>query len=204
MEAKLYNPLQVVANALNVHVEYVPGFLGEEGNQHQKHPEGEADLTQATDSNFQTADHRGCGTCSDAPNDDNLIGDFDFNCVEKAVKAGVHLDNTDPQTGTNAKHCTYHRKDVYCISHPTIDLVANEGIKTSAHGHGKAFPVTHKGKEQTNNNVHDPAVNTPVEQGHIHGVLSELIVTISVKKRALDECMTSYGMFLESTRKINY
>ena len=191
MEPKLYNPLQVITNALNVNVEYVPSVFGKESNQHQEHPEGETDFTQATDSNLEATDHWGCSACSNAPNDDDLIFDCDLNLVEKAVKTGIHLNNTDAQTGTNAKHCAYHREDVYCISHPTIDLFTNERIEASAHGHGKAFSVTHKGEEKTNNNVHDPTVDAPVKQGNIHCVLSKLIVAISIKHRACTWSMHS-------------
>ena len=146
MKAELNDPLHVVANTLNVNVEYMPGVLKEECNKHKEHSQDEADLAKAANSNFQTANHWGCGTCSDTPDNDDLITGCDFNPVPKTVKASIHLYNTQSKAGADAEHGADHGKYVYCVTHPAKDLFADEGIETRTHGHGKTLPEPNKCK----------------------------------------------------------
>ena len=106
MEGKLYDILHVVADALNIDIEYMLGILEEEANQHNEHTNREADLAQPSDSYFQATDHRGSGTRGYAPNDDDLVGFGEFDFFKDSTEAGVHLDAAEAQAGANAKHRT--------------------------------------------------------------------------------------------------
>ena len=75
MEAKLDDPLNVVTYALYIHVKDMPGIFVKEPDQHEEHAETEANLAQSPDSNFQSADNGRRGTCSHAPNKDDLVFD---------------------------------------------------------------------------------------------------------------------------------
>ena len=188
MEAKLYNPLDVVSNALDKHVQQVPRVVCKETNQHNEHSKDEADFTQSTDSNLQAADNGRCSECSYAPDDNQLVLCVFLDACEQATDTGIYLHDTKTQASTDTKHGANHRENVHQITHPSVHIVTKERIESGTDGHGKSFSVTNKGEEKTNNDVHDPSVDTPVEEGQIHGILSSLIISVSVQSKSTVSC----------------
>ena len=178
MKSKLNDPLDVVTHALHVHIQYVPSLVRKQAYHHDEHSQCETDLTQTTDANPQAANYRCRGTGCHGPNNYDLVGYRELNVWIQASESIVQLLATNAKAGTDAKHSADHREDINSISHPTIDFVSEKGIETGADCHGKAFSVTHEGKKEANHHVHDPSVNTPVEQCYINGVLCSLIITI--------------------------
>lgn len=94
------------------------------------------------------------------------------------MDTSIELYGTQPQTCAHAKHSAHDGKDVDDVTHPPIDLVSNQRVKTGADGHRQALPVTHEGQQKTNNYVHDPSMDTPVKEGQVHGILSQLVVCV--------------------------
>ena len=96
------------------------------------------------------------------------------------MNASVQLHDSDTQAGTNAKHGADYRYSVGHITHPSVNLIANQRVQAGSHGHGKSLSVTNKGQEKTNHNVYNPSVDTPVKQGQVDRVLGALVIGIPI------------------------
>ena len=178
VEAKLDDPLNVIAHALHVHIQCMPSVVGKETNQHDEHTQCKTDLAQPTDSYLQTAHHRCCCAGCDGPNDDDLVGDRELDGVVETLETIVHLHYTNTKTCANSKHGAHHGEDVHSITHPAVDLVTNKRVEAGTNGHREAFSVTHKGQKETNHHIHNPSMDAPVKQGQVDGILSTLIIAV--------------------------
>ena len=63
-------------------------------------------------------------TCSDGPDDDDLVRGADLDVGVQAFDSGVELHNTKAKTRADAEHCRTHRHDVHQVSHPPINVLA--------------------------------------------------------------------------------
>ena len=90
----------------------------------------------------------------------------------------IELYGTQAKTSADAKHGTTDREDVDDVAHPSVDLVSNKWVKAGADGHGKALPVAHESQEETDHYVHNPSMNTPMEESQIHRVLGQLVISV--------------------------
>ena len=79
METKLYDPLYVVTKTLTIQVQQVPGVVVEEHDKHQEHANGKTNFAEASDSKFESGNHRHGGAGGHTPDDDDLVGGRDLN-----------------------------------------------------------------------------------------------------------------------------
>ena len=182
VEAELDEPLQVVADALDEHVEQVPRVIIKEHDQHDEHADREADLAQATDADFQPSHDRDRGHSGDPPDGDDLVGDVVLDVAVQACQAAGETDRPDSEAGAYPKHGRHDGQHVDRIPEDAVDLVADEGVETGAHRHGQAPVVGHVAEQETNQHVHDPTVDPPVEEGQVDGILSSLVIRWPVGK----------------------
>ena len=178
VKSELYYPLNVVTHALHVHVQDMPRLIRKQTYHHDEHSQTKADLAQTTDTNLQTGDNRYCSASSHSPNDNGLICCGELDVRVQSSESVIHLLAANSQTGTDTEHRAHHWEDIDGISHPTIDFVTDQGIETRSNSHWKTFSVTHEGKKKSNYYIHNPPVNTPVEQSQINSVLRSLIIAV--------------------------
>ena len=178
MEAKLDYPLEVVACALDNHVEEIPGVVVEEDHQEEEHASGETDLAETTDANFHASYDRDGSHAGDAPNDDDLIVDVVFDLAAESPQATVHLHGTNTKTGAHTEHGSNDGNYVDQISQDAVYLVTKQRVEAGAQCHGQSSVVCHVGQQETNNHVDDPSMDSPVEEGDVDCILGALIVRV--------------------------
>ena len=77
-------------------------------------------------------------------------------------------------------------------------------METRAHGHWQVVTVSDESQQQANQNVHDPTMNTPVEQSDIYGILGTLVIRVSglkLKEKYTKKIFTQLKYYCSSSRK---
>ena len=176
VKAELDDVLKVVAEGLDVEVEQVGGVAEKEGEQHHHEAEAEADLAQPSDAVLDAGEDGPGGDGRDAPDDGHLALGPDGDVGVDDAEALVDLYRAQAEAGADSEEGGDDGEGVDEVAGPAEDVVPDEGVEAGLHGEGEALAVGHDAEEDADEGVDDPAVEAPVVQGDVHGLLGQLVV----------------------------
>ena len=175
--ADLRHPLHVVAKRLHERVEQEEGTVSSVQTSQEDETNPEGNLREYSDAILKTKDNGGARDGGDDPDDQNLCRfTRDVNVVVQSSH-GVD-DGIDAKTERSAhtKSCGSDRKRVDAIAEQTVDIFTQERVERVADGHRLAVAVADNSQRHCDENVWNPAVQTPVEQSEENSLLSLLVI----------------------------
>mmetsp|Transcript_117995 Transcript_117995/g.378263 ORF Transcript_117995/g.378263 Transcript_117995/m.378263 type:complete len:280 (-) Transcript_117995:406-1245(-) len=94
----------------------------------------------------------------------------------KPTQPVVDLHGAQAQGGAYAEDGAEDAEDLDQVAHDAVAHLSDDRVQREAHGQREAAAVRQKREEGTHNDIRDPCMDPPMEEGHHHGMLRASVV----------------------------